>query len=358
MSGRGGARHFAKPFVESGLLYEILSHHEDLIKDFGPYEVITAQGAADPKGLVACLGLLEELMGIVPTCELHAQPLRNALLRMLTSKSSLNNTNKSGSVWVHNRSERLCVILGHTRRLARGGLNSKFASDLTALEMKKLTGTLKKVELREVPEDSLGPTLPLEKGCDSPPAKKKKLQKEDSDISLDSKGFPSMLRSPEAISPEKVDKSQAGPKRLIASKNAQGRLLGEVQANPELREAMALGTSSSRPGLKRPAAAPKRPAAMKKPSAALQKAKDKKSEAPDHRHWAKICKTMAKKPERSYLLGTKEPGGKVKLIVEVSKVRSSQYSLIIDKIWTALKDKHLSKDEAKELKEELCKKHK
>ena len=34
--GRGGARHKAKPFVDTGLLLRLLGKHEELIKDFNP----------------------------------------------------------------------------------------------------------------------------------------------------------------------------------------------------------------------------------------------------------------------------------------------------------------------------------
>eukprot|EP00435_Cladocopium_sp_Y103_P007990 s3238_g2.t1 len=99
----------------------------------------------------------------------------------------------------------------------------------------------------------------------------------------------------------------------------------------------------------------KKPAAiMKKPSAAL-----KEAAVPNQgKAWLKINKTRAKKPERAYLCGTKKIGEKNRLIVEVSRSKSSNYNLIIDKIKAALEKDHLSKEEAKALKEELCSKYK
>eukprot|EP00435_Cladocopium_sp_Y103_P008176 s3078_g2.t1 len=178
---------------------------------------------------------------------------------MLTAKPHLNQTAHSGSIWVHQRSERVSVLLSHFRRLARQGTNSKCASNLTALEMAKLNKTLKKVELRDG-EEAL--PAPLENGGESPQPNKKKLKKEISDVSMDSKGYPLLLKTPEAVKPEKVDKGKAGPSRL------------------------------------------------------LQK----------------------------------------RLIVEVSRAKSSKYNMIIDKIKAALEKDHLSKEEAKALKEELCNK--
>ena len=36
---KGGPRHFAKPWVEAGLLFDLLSKHEDLMKNFKTYGV-------------------------------------------------------------------------------------------------------------------------------------------------------------------------------------------------------------------------------------------------------------------------------------------------------------------------------
>ena len=70
--------------------------------------------------------------------------------------------------------------------------------------------------------------------------------------------------------------------------------------------------------------------------------------------WVKIRKTMAKKPERAYLVGAHHTLEKVKLIVEVSHKKSVQYSWVIDKIWEALLKDHLTKAEAVQMREELC----
>ena len=50
MANKGGARHFSKPWIEPGLLLTVLTKHQDRVKDFGDYEVISAQGVASPKG--------------------------------------------------------------------------------------------------------------------------------------------------------------------------------------------------------------------------------------------------------------------------------------------------------------------
>ena len=42
---------------------------------------------------------------------------------------------------------------------------------------------------------------PLENEDESPQPSKKKLKKEISDVSMDSKGYPSLLKTPEAVTP-------------------------------------------------------------------------------------------------------------------------------------------------------------
>lgn len=88
----------------------------------------------------------------------------------------------------------------------------------------------------------------------------------------------------------------------------------------------------------------------------MQKA-EPKGEDDDNRPWLKLSRTNATKPERSYLLGTKNMGEPAKLIVKVSRARSKQYRLVVTKIHKALEKHHLSKKGAIALREELCLKY-
>eukprot|EP00435_Cladocopium_sp_Y103_P069021 s140_g32.t1 len=159
---------------------------------------------------------------------------------------------------------------------------------------------------------------------------------------MDSKGYPLLLKTPEAVTPEKVSKANAGACRLLQKRASTGQLLGDVKADPELREEL-FGGNTKKKSMKKPAAI------MKKPSTAVPN---------QGKAWLKINKTRAKKHERAYLCGTKKIGEKNRLIVGVSRAKSSKYNLIIDKIKAALEKEHLSKEEAKALKEELCSKYK
>ena len=68
---RGGPRHFSKPFIEAGLLLQVLLKHEDRVQDFKAYEHLSSGSTPDPKGLIYCLGLLQDLVKIAPQAELH-----------------------------------------------------------------------------------------------------------------------------------------------------------------------------------------------------------------------------------------------------------------------------------------------
>ena len=162
---------------------------------------------------------------------------------------------------------------------------------------------------------------------------KKKLKKNDSDVSLDSAGFPMMLKTP-----ENEKKTAANPSRLLQKR------VGQSVPQPEpthenLKKAMGVGHLAK--CLKKPAAS----GAFKRPAAAV-----KSTGA-----WHKIYKTTPKK-ERAYLCGTKAPGEKQKLIVEVTATMSKQYMLIIEKIKEALENDNISKEEALKMRAELCKK--
>jgi hypothetical protein len=73
--------------------------------------------------------------------------------------------------------------------------------------------------------------------------------------------------------------------------------------------------------------------------------------------WFKLTKTNASKPERSYFLGFRRKGEKLKLIVEVPLTRSTQYALVIEKLMQALREDNPTKDQARELRSELRKQY-
>ena len=66
-TGRGGARHMPKPHIDVMLVYDALNKHRDILVNFGPYNALSKSMAVDPKGLMHCYFLLDELIKISPT---------------------------------------------------------------------------------------------------------------------------------------------------------------------------------------------------------------------------------------------------------------------------------------------------
>ena len=73
--------------------------------------------------------------------------------------------------------------------------------------------------------------------------------------------------------------------------------------------------------------------------------------------WLVLQKTVGKKPERAYVLGTKVAGLKPRLIVEVTKTMSKKYSWVLDRVIDSLRKENLSKPEAIALREKMCKQY-
>ena len=82
MTGKGGARHEPKPWVDVGLLYKCLEKHECLVADMGSYEHISSQGAPNAKALLGLKDLWVGLLELAPSGSIHSQPLRQALVSL------------------------------------------------------------------------------------------------------------------------------------------------------------------------------------------------------------------------------------------------------------------------------------
>lgn len=347
---KGGARHTSKPSIDAGLLLKALKENIGNVLEMGHYETASRTGGCIPKGLVENAGLLEALVKLAPTAEIHTQPLKSALLKLLTDEPTLNKSKFNGSVWISLRMERVTTVLYHLRRLANDGEAHKFcATRLTGSEFQVLKRLVEMVEVKDsvvvaratknTNEDHQEwemQAVAYEE--DGSPAKKRTLKKEISDVSVDSQGFPRMIESP-----AEVPKVWTPPKRLgakLSEKDWQ-----QSQDQKSLRCSLGLSTDAS---LSTSSSSNKRP---------LEKGTPMSSSAPLLTPWLKLSKTNASKPERSYILGSKIKGEKMKLVIEVPKTWSSQYSFVVDKIMQKLRDEHLSKEQARELRNELCKKY-
>ena len=369
MANRGGARHFAKSVVEVGALKKVLSDYESIVCDFRGYETLSRSSGYDWKGLMHCLPLVEGLLSLCKKAEIHAQPLKRGLTGLLEAKPSLNKTRFVGAVWVQLRQERIVVLLNHIRRLARDPKFGNAVNKLTGLEYGRLMEVLNQVSLEEDEEETLlskGPAKPLQKGARStaaasvmaaasvkdmplPKGAKRKLERV---VSEDSEGFPQML-----VSPGKG--GEGGPKALLRpGHRARARALQKADSGggesidppstvPEenpIRRRLGYGDSKGK--------AKKRPAAVASVASAAA-APLRKGTTP----WKKLFRVNAAKPRRVYILGQKDGEDKKSLVVEISQARSSSFKAIANKLWKALHEENLSKEEALKLRETLVKEH-
>ena len=154
---KGGARHLAKPMVDSMLLYQALKQHVNALRDLGAYERISRSHAVDASGLVHLEALIKAFLLLDKGAELHSQPLRKGLLQLYQEDPSVNNTEFNGSVWSNLKAERINVILAHLRKLAREGITASHSAKLNPTSLGVLQSLVEGVELRQdqTPEKGL-----------------------------------------------------------------------------------------------------------------------------------------------------------------------------------------------------------
>ena len=116
---KGGARHFAKPYVEPSLLMKTLSEYKNEVMDMGPYECVSKTGAINPKGLIQRRFLLEDMLKLSPAGEIHSGAFRTSLMNLLVKDPEANNSRFNGSTWANLRQERFSTVLAHLRKVAR-----------------------------------------------------------------------------------------------------------------------------------------------------------------------------------------------------------------------------------------------
>ena len=333
MGKKGGARHFPKPVVDVGILHKLLGHYGDLLPNFGSYESISRNQATDPKGLMEVIGLLESIVKVSNTCEVHQSTLRTCLLKIVMDKPSLNTSQFNGQVWANTRTERLGVIFAHTRRLKSKDEMRRAAGKLRAGENQRLSELVDKISEKEN-EAGVDKTSQVDKT---------------SNVSLDSDGYPRELQTPpnqKALtkgkgsnhsensltkgnedSPPSVD-NFFFRKRLGERAREYGSSWKAEDQDANLVEAMGAGSK------KKPAASCK---ATKKGT--LTKGEKKTAEVvdvkPAGKKWHKLQVTYAKKGnERAYLQGQRDAKSSLVLLVEVTKKRSIHYQRIIElSIW-------------------------
>ena len=355
MKSWGGKRHFSKPFADVGLVFKALRQHEELVCDLGPYEAISTGCAVDAAGLHRNLELIRALVKVEKSCEIHSQPLRTAVQHLLVDDPSRNKTKWNGQVWINLRVERLTCLLNHFRNLCRDSkLYASATLKLKSCEMLTLKEVLDLVELRVAPVDPLPKgqlehpkSLQKDSESEATPAEssrpEKVLKKNVSEVSVDSSGFPSMLKD---VAEDEIDEEPVAPTVDYGDGQieASSSKWSQYDQKPELMQALGFNKASGSVPLKK--------GALKKAAA---KTKNSPSSGTSHTLWVRLYKTVTKKePFRAYICGTTPQDPQKRLIVEVTQKQSPDYLAIIDNIMVKLEKKNISKDEALAMKQQLC----
>ena len=221
-----------------------------------------------------------------------------------------------------------------------------------------------------------GPALPV-----------RSLKKEISDVSLDSEGYPKDLQTPQKntlpkgeelssptlpkgdlLSKSSLAKGMAARRRLFRRKMGSRALSMSSALDAGLEHAFGFKKSSKKRKHSKALAKGKAKALAKGKAKALAKGKAKASakgkakalakgptSSGSKPPWWRLRMTRSLKPPRAYITGSKEVGAKkLPLIVEVSGKRSEKYNQVIDMIYKELQENHLTKEEAIQLRDELC----
>lgn len=98
---KGGPRHFSKPYVDNGLVFSVLQDNKELLQDLKNYKCTSKNNSPDAKGLVQTLSLWKGLLGLARSGEIHSQPLRTALIKLLSECPEINTSGHSSQVCLY-----------------------------------------------------------------------------------------------------------------------------------------------------------------------------------------------------------------------------------------------------------------
>ena len=155
-------------------------------------------------------------------------------MQLLASDPSLNGSKFRGEVWASNKQTRICCLLSHVRKLAGEANLASAAAKLTSKQFVTLQSLLDLVQPKEPAADAglgkgpKGPTFEKQESSlalvsfekrkaaeEAASSSTKILKQNDSDVSTDSKGFPTMFASSSEASPCKatypLEKGTDGP---------------------------------------------------------------------------------------------------------------------------------------------------
>ena len=89
---KGDARHQTKPMVDVGLLFKVLQQHSNVAQNLGQYETISKAQGCNPAGLLKVHGLMNDLVDMEASCQIHQTSMRLALLQLLNQEPALNDS--------------------------------------------------------------------------------------------------------------------------------------------------------------------------------------------------------------------------------------------------------------------------
>ena len=98
--GKGGHRHFSKPFIDPGLIFVALSANKEQVTDLGQYELISSSQAVDYKSLHQNRDLVKGLLKVAPSGEIRPQALKRALLQLLQQDPAINLSKQNGAFFL------------------------------------------------------------------------------------------------------------------------------------------------------------------------------------------------------------------------------------------------------------------
>lgn len=373
---KGGYRHTSKPQVDQGLLMKVFSNNSNLLGNMGIYERISRSQGCDPKGLIKLLPLIRGLVELEPTCEIHQSCLRKAIFSILLEDGTLNGSKWSGAVWTGMKVERVGVLLFHLRRLAGTDLKVA-ASKLTGAEYLQLQQVVEIIKTKEKPE-----IIKTQEEPDAAPPRK--LKREVSDCSVNSNGMPNCFGIPQSKEQSPLTK-RGKSSSLLLTKEEDSRQVCPAVSFLRRRPGQTLNNPSQEHGSLRAELGLKKKVKKKKGNAKKKKnkkaAKKEKAATPmkaagvpkagtltkgagtagsltkrsKRQKWTKLWVTQPKKPPwRTYICGTTSPDGKGKsLIVETTKYAHPLYLDIMAEIKRRLEKDHLTKEEARDLRQHL-----
>lgn len=312
----GGKRHHSKPLVDVGLLFQAFSKQEALLQNMGAYETTSRSGNPDPGGLATLLPLISSLVDLSSSAEVHSSSIRSALQQLVVHKAEVNNSKYNGNVWVNLRVERIGAVLCHVRALARDpDLLRKAALALTPQYFKDLKGIINRVSVNPTSfltqskaEASASAQPSLADADDSctqyypeaePGREMRQLRTHvsDSAMSVDSEGFPNILKSP--TKPEEPGAQDSEPsflRRHLGDKVTQvpgaSSTWTKEDTDIDLRVALGYKTEDAGAGALKKAASGSKAKAL--PKAALPKGKAKAKALPKVKASPKATSSVAK----------------------------------------------------------------